>query len=94
MFVIRQTGDHLDFDVDYGSGEITGADSERVKLIIQLSNGVASLPGNWPEMDAPDPLHNEASMALILAAEGYFLPQSMADLLPDLESDLPAGAIS
>ena len=42
---------------------------------------------------APDPLHSQRDMAVLLTANGYQVPTDLAALLPEPEA-IPAGAIA
>lgn len=86
-------GEALSFSWDSDTGTLTGPDAERARRMIQRAGGKVTLP-TWPEMDAPDPLHNSASFALIFASYGYHLPPELEILLLELTDDLPTDAVA
>jgi hypothetical protein len=87
-------GESLSFTWDSDTGELSGPDSHRVQRLLALADGKATLPGGWPEMDAPDPLHTPASFALIMAGYGYELPPELAAALPEMVDDTPEDAVA
>jgi|GEM_PF-6755889 len=87
-------GESLSFSWDSDSGTLTGPDADRARRLIERAEEKVTLPGGWPEMDAPDPLHNPASFALVFAGYGYPLPPELETRLPELTDDLPEDAVA
>lgn len=81
----------LSFTWDSRTGTVSGADAERVMMLVKSHIGGVSphrmQPENWP---INDPLHNPVEMAALL---GYWwiLPPELERHYPIIADDTPAG---
>lgn len=90
----------LEFDIDFGSGEIsnlvaTGINPDYALRQLQSFADRDRVFFAWQQSyPAPDPLHVPQSFAWHMFASGWLLEGAMAQYAPPLPDDLPEGAVA
>lgn len=86
----------IDFFIDFSSGEMTGEGARIMESRFRVSppDGMAHFA--WQQSyPAPDPLHNPASMAMVLQSWGYIDIEGDLSQYPLPQADeLPEGCVA
>lgn len=80
------TGEPLVFEINFETGEVSGAGADAIMFFIERDGGIASFPQQFA-LPAPDPLHSERDLARMLASRGYVIPDEWMEHLPEIESE-------